>query len=124
MSINAGCVDHDGKVLARCFSPCLQSAPHHIVSIQALGQRVYVSDVQESVFYVRYRRQENQLILFADDTNQRWVTATCLLDYDTVAAADKFGNVSVVSIEEGWGILGVRGIIGVLDYGCYCLYMV
>ena len=74
-----------------------QSAPHHIVSIQALGQRVYISDVQESVFYVRYKRQENQLILFADDTSQRWVTATCLLDYDTVAAADKFGNVSVVS---------------------------
>ena len=77
--------------------PVTQSAPHHIVSIQALGQRVFVSDVQESVFYVRYKRQENQLILFADDTNQRWVTATCLLDYDTVAAADKFGNVSVVS---------------------------
>ena len=61
---------------------------------------MYISDVQESVFYIRYKRQENQLILFADDTNQRWVTATCLLDYDTMAAADKFGNVSVVSVQR------------------------
>ncbi|XP_037081343.1 splicing factor 3B subunit 3-like, partial [Pollicipes pollicipes] len=46
-------------------------------------------------------RQENQLILFADDTNHRWVTATCLLDYDTVAAADKFGNVAVLRLPTG-----------------------
>ncbi|KAF0289333.1 Splicing factor 3B subunit 3 [Amphibalanus amphitrite] len=86
------------KMLRKCEN---KSAPHHIVSIQALGQRVYIADVQESVFYVRYKRQENQLILFADDTNQRWVTATCLLDYDTVAAADKFGNVSVLRLPTG-----------------------
>lgn len=61
-----------------------------------MGQRVVVTDVQESLFWVRYRRNENQLIVFADDTHPRWVTTACLLDYDTMASADKFGNISIV----------------------------
>jgi len=69
-----------------------------IVHITAHGNRIYVSDVQESVHYVRYKRQDNQLILFADETNPRWVTTSCVLDYDTVAVADKFGNVGVVRL--------------------------
>lgn len=62
-----------------------------------MGHRVIVSDVQESFIWVRYKRNENQLIIFADDTHPRWVTTACLLDYDTVAGADKFGNICVVS---------------------------
>ncbi|MEQ2179599.1 Splicing factor 3B subunit 3, partial [Goodea atripinnis] len=66
--------------------------------IYTIGQRVIVSDVQESLFWVRYRRNENQLIIFADDTYPRWVTTACLLDYDTMASADKFGNISIVRL--------------------------
>lgn len=69
-----------------------------MTGIHTIGQRVIVSDVQESLFWVRYRRNENQLIIFADETYPRWVTTACLLDYDTMAAADKFGNICVVSI--------------------------
>ncbi|KAG7153498.1 Splicing factor 3B subunit 3-like [Homarus americanus] len=69
--------------------------PNLIVDIKARGQRVFVSDVQESLFVLRYKRQENQLIIFVDDTNQRWVTTSCLLDFDTAAVADKFGNIAV-----------------------------
>lgn len=83
------------KLLRKCENKHLPSC---VVNIQALGQRVYVGDVQESVHFVRYRRNENQLIIFADDTNPRYVTTMCLLDYDTVAVADKFGNVSIVSL--------------------------
>ena len=42
-----------------------------------------------------YRPLENQLVIFADDTAPRWVTATCVLDYNTVAIADKFGSVAI-----------------------------
>lgn len=70
-----------------------------MTGIHTIGQRVIVSDVQESLFWVRYRRNENQLIIFADDTYPRWVTTACLLDYDTMASADKFGNISIVSIK-------------------------
>lgn len=61
---------------------------------------MYVTDVQESFHFLRYKRQENQLIVFADDTHPRWITAACRLDYDTVAGADKFGNITVVSFNS------------------------
>lgn len=55
---------------------------------------------------MRYKRNENQLIIFADDTYPRWVTTATLLDYDTVAGADKFGNICVVSVpQRSWGFL-------------------
>ena len=85
------------KLLRKCENKHLPSC---IVNIQAYGQRVYVADVQESIHFVRYKRMENQLIIFADDTNPRFVTTMCLLDYDTVAVADKFGNISVVRIDS------------------------
>ena len=28
----------------------------------------------------------------------RYMTASCLIDYDTLAVADKFGNVAIVSV--------------------------
>lgn len=80
------------KLLRKCEN---KHIPYQIVNIHCMGQRLYVSDVQESVFFIRYKRAENQLIIFADDTHPRWVTATALLDYDTIAIGDKFGNVSV-----------------------------
>ena len=74
----------------------LQHIPNFVVGIHTMGNRVIVADIQESMHFLRYKRAENQLIVFADDTNPRWITASCLLDYDTVACGDKFGNISVV----------------------------
>jgi len=74
-----------------------------IVGLHTMGQRIYVSDVQESVFFVRYKQHENQLIIFADDTNPRFCTATCVLDFETVATGDKFGNVAVLRLPHGAG---------------------
>lgn len=83
------------KLLRKCEN---KHIPNQIVNIQSMGQRLYVSDVQESVFFIRYKRAENQIIIFADDTHPRWVTATTLLDYDTIAVGDKFGNLSVLRL--------------------------
>lgn len=74
-----------------------QYIPNFIVQIHTMGSRIVVSDIQESFHFVRYKRQENQLIIFADDVNPRWITCATMLDYDTMAGADKFGNVAVVS---------------------------
>lgn len=63
-----------------------------MVDIKTFGDRIIVSDVQESVHYVKYRRGENQLVIFADDTTPKWTTTTCALDYNTVAIGDKFGK--------------------------------
>ncbi|KAK9502509.1 hypothetical protein O3M35_011278 [Rhynocoris fuscipes] len=83
------------KLLRKCEN---KHIPNLIVRIEAMGRRVYVSDVQESVLMVRYKSHENQLIIFADDTQPRWVTTTAVLDYNTVAVADKFGNVAVIRL--------------------------
>ncbi|XP_055891647.1 splicing factor 3B subunit 3-like [Biomphalaria glabrata] len=83
------------KLLRKCEN---KHIPNAVVSIHTMGNRVFVGDVQESIHFVRYRRPENQLIIFCDDTNPRWVTCSCILDYNTVAIADKFGNATVIRL--------------------------
>ena len=63
-----------------------------IVGLQTQGSRIVVNDVQESVTYCVYKFQENRLIPFADDMIARWTTCTAMVDYETVAGGDKFGN--------------------------------
>ena len=70
-----------------------QCAPTLITGLQTQGSRIIVSDVGQSVTYVVYKFAENKLIPFADDTVARWTTATAMVDYETVAGGDKFGNV-------------------------------
>ena len=77
-----------------------QHIPCNIVAIHAVGQRIIVCDVQESCHWIRYRRQENQLVIFADDTYPRWVTSAAVMDFATVAVADKFGTIAIVSVED------------------------
>lgn len=77
------------QLLRKCQA---EVAPRMIVGLQTQGSRIIVSDVQESVTYVVYKYQENRLIPFADDAIARWTTCTTMVDYETVAGGDKFGN--------------------------------
>lgn len=85
------------KLLRKCEN---RHIPNLIADIKTIGQRIFASDVQESVFCLKYKKRENQLIIFADDTNPRWITNSCILDYDTVAMSDKFGNVAVMRLPQ------------------------
>jgi splicing factor 3B subunit 3 len=67
--------------------------PHTIVGLQTQGSRIIVSDTRDSVTYVVYKYQENILIPFVDDTISRWTTSTTMVDYETTAGGDKFGNI-------------------------------
>lgn len=53
---------------------------------------------QESMHYFRYKLNENALYEYADDIAPRHLTAALPLDYDTVAAADKFCNLFVTRL--------------------------
>uniref|UniRef100_A0A5S6QBT0 CPSF_A domain-containing protein n=1 Tax=Trichuris muris TaxID=70415 RepID=A0A5S6QBT0_TRIMR len=86
------------KLLRKCEN---RHVPHMVTNILAMGSRVFVCDVQESVLFFRYKTNENQLILFADDTFQRYCTCCCLLDFDTIAVGDKFGNLSILRLPPG-----------------------
>ena len=77
-------------------SQALKAVPNLITSIDVMGSRIVLGDVQESVTFLVYKPIENKLIPFADDSVARWTTATTMVDYDTVAGGDKFGNVWLV----------------------------
>lgn len=70
-----------------------------INGIYCIGSRIIVTDIQESVFWLKYKaRAENQLVIFADDSNPRWVTSLVVLDPSTVAVSDKFGNIVILRL--------------------------
>nr|CAD1827421.1 unnamed protein product [Ananas comosus var. bracteatus] len=85
------------KLLRKCENKLF---PRTIVSIHTYRDRIYIGDIQESFHYCKYRRDENQLYIFADDSVPRWLTASHHIDFDTMAGADKFGNVYFVRLPQ------------------------
>ena len=75
-----------------------QSLANTIVSLNAINNRIVACDIQESFHFIRYKRTQNQLSVFADDSIPRWIICSIMLDYNTIAGADKFGNIVVVSL--------------------------
>ncbi|TPX11165.1 uncharacterized protein E0L32_000983 [Thyridium curvatum] len=75
-------------------------APQLIVSLQTQGSRIVVGDVQQGVTYVVYKFETNKLIPFVDDSINRWTTCTTMVDYESVAGGDKFGNLWILRCPE------------------------
>ncbi|KAL2923338.1 hypothetical protein RDABS01_014829 [Bienertia sinuspersici] len=85
------------RLLRKCENKLF---PSTIISLHCYRDRIYVGDIQESFHYCKYRRDENQLYIFADDFYPRWLTASQHVDFDTMAGADKFGNVFFVRLPQ------------------------
>ncbi|KAK4631909.1 Pre-mRNA-splicing factor rse1 [Fulvia fulva] len=77
-----------------------QAVPNQIVSLEAQGNRIVCGDVSEGITYVVYKPKFNRMIPFVDDVVQRWTTCTTMVDYETAAGGDKFGNLWVVRCPE------------------------
>jgi hypothetical protein len=71
----------------------MQHIPNLIVKIMTSGSRIFVGDVQESWHFIKFKAEQNQMVVFADDTVPRFVTTGCVLDYDTIC-----GYVSWISV--------------------------
>ncbi|KAF5346737.1 hypothetical protein D9756_010409 [Leucocoprinus leucothites] len=93
-----------------------------IVTLTTQGSRILVGDMQESVYFAVYKAPENRLLIFADDSQPRWITAATMVDYNTVVAADRFGNIFVNRLDPkisdqvdddptGAGILHEKGVL-------------
>jgi splicing factor 3B subunit 3 len=93
-----------------------------IVSLNTQGSRIIVGDMQESIHFAVYKAPENRLLIFADDTQPRWIAAATMVDYNTIAASDRFGNIFVNRLDAkvsdqvdddptGAGILHEKGIL-------------
>lgn len=57
----------------------------------------------QSFHYAKYRKEENQIYIVADDITPRWLTSTLHLDFDTMAGGDKFGNIFLVRLPQVGG---------------------
>ena len=58
------------RLLRKCEN---KTFPTMIVKLQTNADRVYVGDMTEAVHFVKYKRVENSLVIFADDTCPRYV---------------------------------------------------
>lgn len=84
------------KLLRKCETKAI---PNKVVQLHTQGSRIVAADVQDSLHYLTYKAPENKLLVFADDTSSRYVTASTMVDYETVVGGDKFGNVFVNRVD-------------------------
>eukprot|EP00911_Craspedida_sp_UC1_P001250 UC1_evm1s943 len=83
------------RLLLKCETRRL---PACIVGLSTMGHRVAVFDVREAFFFLKYRPADNALVVFCEAAVPFWCTTGTLLDYSTLVAADKFGNVCVARL--------------------------
>lgn len=68
--------------------------------MQAHGNRIYAADSAEAFFMFQYKKADKQIQLFAENTAPRHVSASCIVDSDTIAGGDKFGNIVINRLPE------------------------
>jgi len=79
----------------------LRGIPNLVQSIHVISPtRIVVGDLAESFHFVSYKRQENTMAIFADDIAPRWLTCATPIDANTLAGADKFGNIFVCRLPQ------------------------
>jgi splicing factor 3B subunit 3 len=100
------------KLLKKCEN---RGFPHAIMDIKVSpgtgtnSDRIYVSDMIEGIHVVTHREKEKQMFVFADTITPRYITSNVILDYDTIAYGDKFGNFTISRVQmRGYAELGTE----------------
>ncbi|KAK6202885.1 CPSF A subunit region-domain-containing protein [Scheffersomyces amazonensis] len=88
------------KQLLRKSSTNIDYLTNIIKLIHQGGNRIVIGDGNNSIVFAKFDIDENKFIPFADDTRKRQIISLTTLDYDTVIAGDKFGNIFVLRINE------------------------
>ncbi|KAK9449540.1 CPSF A subunit region-domain-containing protein [Limtongia smithiae] len=93
----------------------------NIVSVNTSFNRVVVGDMQQSVTYLTYDKQEHRFLPFADDVVARHTTCATMLDHSTTVGGDRFGNLWVVragekisrdaDVDDGSHLANMRGYL-------------
>ena len=102
------------QLLKKCE---LRGMPTMVKTLQAAGDRAFVGDMMQSMQFIRYDSTANRLVLVAKDRNPRPITCQELLDINTVAVGDKFGNVTILRLPRGAdaGAIDVTGTRALWD---------
>ena len=85
------------RLLRKC--EC-RNFPSLIRTISTHGDRICIGDMTQSFQFLKYTKDRNELIVFADDATPRYTTCGTLVDYQTVAGGDKFGNMFVLRLPD------------------------
>lgn len=85
------------KLLRKCES---RQIPFMVSGICCASNRLFVSDIQESFTFMKYRKNDNALNVFADDTYPRYIVSSGVVDINSVAGGDKFGNICVLKLPD------------------------
>ena len=86
------------QLLKKCE---LRGLPTFVKTLQTAGDRAYFGDMMRSVHMIRYEAASNRLVLVASDPSPRPIVSQELLDWNTVAVGDKFGNITVLRLPRG-----------------------
>ena len=86
------------QLLRKCE---LRGLPSYVKTIQTVGDRAFVGDMIQSIHVIRYDAASNRLVLIANDGAPRPIVSQELLDFNTIAVGDKFGNISVLRLPRG-----------------------
>jgi len=90
----------------------LKNLPTSVAFLRANGNRLYAGDVHESIHMLKFSPSDLGLSLFADDSIPRLCVTGEVLDYDTIAGSDKFGNVFVLRLPSDIGDADVDIVSG------------
>lgn len=86
------------QLLRKCE---LRGLPTFVKTLQTAGDRAYFGDIARSLHIVRYESTANRLVVVANDPSPRPIVCQELLDWNTVAVGDKFGNICVLRLPRG-----------------------
>ena len=85
------------KLLRKCQS---HEFPTRIRTINPMGNRIFVGDMEESFHCLEYSFDTNMFGTLAFDKIPRFITCACPLDYNTIAGGDKFGSIFVLQVPD------------------------
>ncbi|KAG7341712.1 mono-functional DNA-alkylating methyl methanesulfonate [Nitzschia inconspicua] len=86
------------QLLRKCE---IRGLPTFVKTLQTAGDRAYFGDMMRSLHIVRYDTATNRLVMIANDPSPRPIVSQELLDFNTVAVGDKFGNICVMRLPRG-----------------------
>jgi len=86
------------QLLRKCE---LRGLPTYVKTIQTVSDRAFIGDMMQSIQIIRYDASTNRLALIGRDASPRPIVSQELLDWNTVAVGDKFGNVSILRLPRG-----------------------
>ena len=95
------------QLLRKCE---LRGLPTYAKTLQTAGDRAYLGDMMQSLHIVRYEPTSNRLILVAHDPSPRPIVCQELLDWNTVAVGDKFGNICVLRLPRAFCVSAVASL--------------